>query len=124
MLRLGLVFFLTGSLVMAATAADKNPALKVLLIDGQNKAHDWQSTSVVMLKQLELNANFRVTRLTTPADGKPASWKNFEPDFKAYDLVVAQLLGHRLAQGGLHPPQGIRQRWRRLGDRPFRLGRL
>ncbi|MHC4994823.1 MAG: ThuA domain-containing protein, partial [Planctomycetota bacterium] len=95
-----------------AHAADK---LKVLLIDGQNN-HNWQLTTPIMKKLMEDSGRFEVTVSTTPPSPpkvkrgqKPTpqiiaaqqaaiaqakrEWPLWNPDFKAYDVVVSNYNG-------------------------------
>src|SRR5215469_8225558 len=62
------------------------PALRVLIIDGQNN-HDWKSTSPVLKKILEDTGLFQVDVLTSPPKG--GDFSNFQPEFGKYRVVVS-----------------------------------
>ena len=67
------------------------PALKALIVDGQNN-HDWKATTPVIRDILEASAVFvQVDVATTPPQGQPMD--GFRPDFAAYDVVVANYTG-------------------------------
>jgi len=72
--------FLLASMLHAA------PAIKVLIIDGQNN-HDWKTTTPILKKILESSGKFEVDVATTPPKG--ADMSSFKPDFSAYKVVLS-----------------------------------
>ena len=81
--RIGL---LALGIVVTATVARGGEMVKVLLVDGQNN-HNWQATSPVLKKTLEMTDRFDVEVATV----KDAS--TFHPDFAEYDVVVSNYNG-------------------------------
>ena len=73
-----------------ATCLQAEPALKAVIIDGQNN-HAWQSTTPLLRKMLEDSTLFSVDVVTTPASGQDLS--PFKPDFGIYDVVVSNYNG-------------------------------
>jgi type 1 glutamine amidotransferase len=74
-----------GVLLLAHAAGFAAPALKVLIVDGQNN-HAWKETTPVLKKILE-DAGFQVDVATSPPSGQDMS--GFKPDFAAYKVVVS-----------------------------------
>ena len=66
------------------------PALKALIVDGQNN-HRWAETTPPLKKLLEETGLFTVDVATTPPRGGDMS--TFTPDFAKYDVVVANYTG-------------------------------
>ena len=65
----------------------------VLLVSGQNN-HDWERTTPMLKKILEEGGLFDVTVSLTPPKGAPQiDWGRWQPDFKAYDVVVSNYNG-------------------------------
>ncbi|MEB2775351.1 ThuA domain-containing protein [Algoriphagus sp. D3-2-R+10] len=58
---------------------------KALIVDGFSN-HDWKQTSAVIKWILEGSGKFDVEVTTIPLDS--ASWKIWNPDFAAYDVVI------------------------------------
>lgn len=83
---------LSGLLVAAAiaNAAVAAPALKALIVDGQNN-HPWQATTPVMKELLEAGGLFAADVATSPPKGKPM--EAFKPDFARYDVIVSNYNG-------------------------------
>jgi uncharacterized protein len=77
------------ALALAQAAALAAPALKVLIVDGQNN-HAWQQTTPVLKKILQ-DAGFQVDVATTPPKGGDMSV--FKPDFAKYKVVVSNYNG-------------------------------
>ncbi|MEM7313302.1 MAG: ThuA domain-containing protein [Planctomycetota bacterium] len=71
-----------------ATAEDGPAKIKVLLVDGQNN-HDWKRCSPVMKETLEATGRFTVERATVTKENVA----EFNPDFKAYDVVLSNYNG-------------------------------
>ena len=62
------------------------PAIKVLIIDGQNN-HDWKTTTPILKKILESSGKFQVDVATSPPKGEDIS--GFKPNFSAYKVVLS-----------------------------------
>ena len=74
-------------LVASTTSAAKTP-ITVMLIDGQSGGpyHNWQLTTPVLKKELEVTGLFLVTVVTAPESG--ADFSNFKPKFNEYQVIV------------------------------------
>jgi len=83
------IFFLTV-LCAVSPLMGASPALKALIVDGQNN-HNWQGTTPVLKTILEENGRFTVDVATSPAKGKPMD--GFRPVFADYDVIVANYTG-------------------------------
>lgn len=79
------------SLTVAAVASAA-PPLKALIVDGQNN-HNWKETTPHLKKLLEETGLFSVDVATTPPRGGPAAFKDFNPKFSDYNLVVMNYTG-------------------------------
>jgi type 1 glutamine amidotransferase len=77
--------FLAAVTLFLSTAAWSAPALRALIIDGQNN-HDWKATTPVLKKILEDTGLFQVDVLTTPPKG--GDFSTFRPEFAKYRLIV------------------------------------
>jgi type 1 glutamine amidotransferase len=64
--------------------------LRVLIVDGQNN-HDWQTTTLILRKQLEASGRFTVDVATSPPRRQDLS--GFQPKFADYDVVVSNYNG-------------------------------
>ena len=76
--------------VVAATATAAEPALKCLIVDGQNN-HNWRETTPIMKNILEEGGLFAVDVATSPGDKEDMS--GFKPDFAAYQVVLLNYNG-------------------------------
>ena len=83
------LFGLTLSLGLLG-AASAAPAMKALVVDGQNN-HNWRETTPHLKKLLEETGLFTVDVLTTPEKGKDFS--PFRPRFAGYAVVVMNYTG-------------------------------
>lgn len=84
-------WLLSASLLMLAHSAGlAAPALKVLIVDGQNN-HAWKETTPVLKKMLEDSKLFTVDVATSPAKG--GDMITFKPDFAKYAVVVSNYNG-------------------------------
>ena len=80
-----------GVLVAAGLpAAAAEPALKCLIVDGQNN-HNWQETTPIMKKILEETGLFTVDVATSP--DKKGDMSTFKPDFAKYNVVLLNYTG-------------------------------
>ena len=94
--------------LLAATAANLEPQpaasaaepISVLLIDGENPAHEWQKTTPLVKKILEDSGRFQVTTTTVPPEGED---DDFSIDFADYDVVLSNYNSQRL------PPEEEKQ---------------
>ncbi|HWA97317.1 MAG TPA: ThuA domain-containing protein [Pirellulales bacterium] len=77
-------------LVAPTLATAKEPALKAMIVDGQNN-HDWQATTPLLKKHLEDSKLFTVDVATSPPKG--ADLSGFKPVFSAYNVVVLNYNG-------------------------------
>ena len=72
------------------------PALKALIIDGQNN-HDWQATTRFVKHALSESGRFDVEVLTTPSKEAPdQEWKTFRPEF--LNRIDGVVVFHALSQ--------------------------
>lgn len=76
--------------VMACNALAAEPALKALIIEGQNNHRVWPKTTKMMKAYLEETGLFAVDVTTTAAKGTDP---DFKPDFGKYDVVVSNYNG-------------------------------
>lgn len=79
-----------GAWSMLAAVAWAEPALKALIIDGQNN-HAWKDTTPVLKQELEETGLFQVDVATAPAKGGDMS--RFKPTFSAYSVVIMNYNG-------------------------------
>jgi len=91
-LRFARMFAWTAGLLLATTlpAHAAEPALKCLIVDGQNN-HNWQETTPIMKKILEETDLFTVDVATSPPKG--GNMSTFKPDFAKYDVVLLNYNG-------------------------------
>ncbi|HSB15387.1 MAG TPA: acetamidase/formamidase family protein [Bryobacteraceae bacterium] len=76
--------------MLAKSIFGAEPALKALVVDGQNN-HAWRETTPVLKQLLEQTGLFRVSVATAPAKG--GDMTAFKPDFAAYNVVVLNYTG-------------------------------
>jgi HEAT repeat protein/type 1 glutamine amidotransferase len=67
-----------------------SPALKALIVTGQNN-HDWKASTPVLKQILEDTGLFEVHVITSPSSGDDMA--HFKPDFSSYQLVVLDYNG-------------------------------
>lgn len=79
-----------GIVCLVTTTSSAEPALKALIIDGQNN-HNWKATTPVLKRILEDSGLFTVDVATSPAKGEDMS--GFKPNFAAYQVVVSNYNG-------------------------------
>ncbi len=79
-----------GIWILTASVAGAAPAMKALIVDGQNN-HNWRETTPVLKELLEATKLFTVDVATSPDRGQDMS--GFKPDFAAYDVVVMNYTG-------------------------------
>lgn len=79
-------------LTTALMACNEPQPIKALIVSGQNN-HNWQVSHVAIKKILDNSGMFLTDiALTEPAGG---DMSKFQPDFKAYDVVVLDYNGDR-----------------------------
>jgi type 1 glutamine amidotransferase len=76
--------------LLLAPAVYAAPAIKVLIIDGQNN-HKWEVTTPILKKDLESTGKFQVDVATSPPKG--ADMSGFKPNFSAYRVVLSNYNG-------------------------------
>ena len=86
------IFLFVFMLFCSISGYGKSP-VKVLIVTGQNSAHNWQSSSVILQKYLNESGLFTADILVSPRRGEDMS--NFSPDFSAYKAVVLDYEGDR-----------------------------
>ena len=79
--------------------------LRVLIVDGHNPYHDWQTTTPLMQRILETSGRFVVDVATAPipvgyrsstsAPPPPVDNSGFRPRFADYDVVLGNYVGPR-----------------------------
>jgi type 1 glutamine amidotransferase len=79
--------------------------LSVLIVDGHNPYHDWQTTTPLLRRILESSGRFEVDvatapvpvgyRSTTTAPPPPVDNSGFRPRFADYDVVLGNYVGPR-----------------------------
>jgi type 1 glutamine amidotransferase len=89
MKRTTLALAATAGLLLAGRAAAA-PALKALILDGQNN-HKWKTTTPLLKKILEDTGLFSVDVATSPPH--KADMSSFKPNFKDYHVVVSNYNG-------------------------------
>lgn len=77
---------LLAGIIGSMNFCKKEAHYNTLIVTGQNNAHDWTVSSVMLKEILESAGLFTVNTITTP--GKGADMSSFNPDFGSYDLVV------------------------------------
>ena len=60
--------------------------IKVLIVTGQNTAHQWQASSVILQEYLNVSGLFTADIAVSPAKGEDMS--GFRPDFSPYQVIV------------------------------------
>lgn len=68
-----------------SSASWSAPAIRALIIDGQNN-HDWRKTTPVLKKILEDTGLFQVDVLTSPP--KDGDFSTFRPEFSHFQVIV------------------------------------
>lgn len=76
--------------MLSLTTAYAAPAMKALIVDGQNNHGNWLTTTQMMKHYLEDSGLFTVDIATTARQGTDP---NFKPDFAKYDVVVSNYNG-------------------------------
>jgi putative heme-binding domain-containing protein len=72
--------------------------LKALIIDGENRHHEWKKTSPAITDILTASGRFTVNVATTPqGQVSDEDWAAFKPDFAAYDVLVLNYWGRAWA---------------------------
>ena len=77
--------FILSIMFFSSMAYAKDP-IKVLIVSGQNNAHNWQASQVILQKILNESELFQADIACSPKKGEDMS--NFKPDFSPYKVVV------------------------------------
>jgi mono/diheme cytochrome c family protein len=79
---------LAAAVLFASTWLRAAPPIRVMLLDGESGGpyHKWQTTTLVLKKQLDETGLFQVDVVTAPPAG--ASFSAFNPEFTKYQAVV------------------------------------
>lgn len=79
-----LAIFFSG--LLPGFAKPRSGKIRVLIVDGFSN-HDWRQSTLLMRGILDSAGGFEVNVSTMPAMGS-AAWKQWQPDFAAYDVVI------------------------------------
>ena len=90
MLRKTLAVGLLFAVVLAGNLFAADPALKALIVEGQNNHRAWPTTTKMMKLYLEQTGLFSVDVATTIPKGPDP---DFKPDFAKYNVVVSNYNG-------------------------------
>lgn len=74
-------------LILSGTAIGQQTKIKVLIVDGFSN-HNWQQTTLMIKKILDKSQLFEVEVSTAPSDPDAPGWKNWNPPFKNYAVVI------------------------------------
>ena len=85
-----LVLLAAVTWVALPAIASAEPALKALIVDGQNNHGNWPQTTKMMKKYLEDTKLFSVDVATTTKQGTD---ETFKPDFSKYNVVISNYNG-------------------------------
>lgn len=86
MMRLLLAGFVV---LLCSSPVQAEPALKALILDGQNN-HDWRATTPLLKRWLEETDLFHVDVATSPPG---SDLSHFQPEFSKYDVVISNYNG-------------------------------
>lgn len=78
------IFLFLGYTVIAQSHSEKSD---VLIVDGFSN-HDWKQTSFLVKTILEQSGLFNVVISTAPAGSEDKGWKNWQPKFEDYDVII------------------------------------
>jgi len=84
------VFIIMSMLFCSISACTKEP-IKVLIITGQNTAHNWLESHVLLKKFLDESGLFKTDVVVSPKRGDDMS--DFAPNFAPYQVVVLDYEG-------------------------------
>jgi len=82
--------FTVFTIALACSTSFAAPALKALIVDGQNNHRVWPTTTKMMKDYLEETGLFSVDVATTQPKGTDP---NFKPEFSKYDVVISNYNG-------------------------------
>ena len=66
---------------------DNSRLINVLIVDGFSN-HDWKQTTKVVKSILETSGLFHISVSTSPSTPEDSSWKDWDPDFNNFDVVL------------------------------------
>ncbi|MGB0766722.1 MAG: ThuA domain-containing protein [Phycisphaeraceae bacterium] len=95
MKRTGILMLVFSVAVLSCASVGAAEKVKVAILTGQNN-HAWMMDTPVLVNILDDYEMFETTILQTPdrkAEDKAAKWRAFQPDFKAYDVIVLNYNG-------------------------------
>ena len=84
-MQISRAYLFVGATLLAAQALPAAPAIRALIIDGQNN-HDWKHTTPVLKKILEDTKLFQVDVVTAPPKG--GDFSTFRPEFSKYKVII------------------------------------
>jgi type 1 glutamine amidotransferase len=87
MRKFSFYFFFLLFFVPVVTYAQKSKPIHVLIVDGFSN-HDWKQTTLMIKSILEETGKFVVEVSTTPTTANDTNWKNWQPHFKNFEVVI------------------------------------
>ena len=79
------IIVICASILLCNMACTQAP-IKVLIVTGQNTAHNWQASSAILQKHLNQSGLFAADIVVSPARGEDMS--GFSPAFSLYQVIV------------------------------------
>ena len=79
-------FLFSLAIMLCCIIATAKTPIKTLIVTGQNTAHNWAASHVILQKYLNESGLFNADVAVSPKRGEDMS--NFKPNFSAYQLVV------------------------------------
>jgi uncharacterized protein len=95
-----LTAFVVGAALTGSLQAQAAETLRVLILDGENPSHDWQTTTPLLKKILEESGRFTADVATFPKAGSDEA-STFRPAFKDYDVVLSNYNSQTLPNADL-----------------------
>ena len=80
------IFIYTLSMLFYCMIVSAKEPIKVLIVTGQNNAHNWQASNVILQKILNESGLFQADVAVSPPKGENMS--QFSPNFSPYQVVV------------------------------------
>jgi len=80
------LFVFIVSIMFCGVISCQNEPIKVLIVTGQNNAHNWQASHVILQKYLNESGLFTADVVVSPKKGEDMS--GFAPNFTPYKAVV------------------------------------
>ena len=79
-------FLLTLTIMFCSIMVSAKAPIRTLIVTGQNNAHNWAASHLILQKYLNESGLFVVDLAVSPKKGEDLS--KFQPDFSAYQVVV------------------------------------